>query len=615
MASTTTAQAQDGSAPAKPTGVAATATHDSVALAWDDPRDTSITHYQIFRRDRDVHDTGEFVTIKENTGSAAASYTDDTVQPDKNYVYRVKAVNRHGASTWSNFVRADTPAAPTPDPTPTPTPEPEPTPAPADLAPSGLEVSLVENRVTLTSDAPASDAASVTGYEVLRRRPREGEAALTTLVDDTGNAETGYTDDTANEPGVRYTYRVRALRDGEQSQVSNFARIDLPEDYAQDSSGSNGPTPTPEPEEEPSAEALAPSGLTAEAAEDGGVALSWTAPAEDASSVTGYEVMRAQAKAELTTLEADTGSTDTAYTDGTATAAGETHAYQVKALRGEEKSQGSSNLPDLFADLTSLEYLSLRNNSLTPRLPDDSFKNMTKLRELDLRGFSKETGGIPYNGYQSGGGRRYLGACWTNEQKARIHPKYPWNPREGSPGAFAPLTSLETYNYDADFNTDHISGYNYIPVPYAANNYTQPMLPPQNLQVSKSDVGYTLTWGAPPGASGITGYRVERRLNRDEGAPESYRVVGVGTYDSDAPCNDNNASFSRTNYNRAGAVLRRTTDSGQTSYTDKSPRLRGNPRVTQVVYYVFAISANGESMPARAACTKQNGKWSCTSPL
>ena len=53
--------AQDGSAPAKPTGVVATATHDSVALAWDDPGDASITHYQIFRRDRDVHDTGEFV--------------------------------------------------------------------------------------------------------------------------------------------------------------------------------------------------------------------------------------------------------------------------------------------------------------------------------------------------------------------------------------------------------------------------------------------------------------------------------------------------------------------------------------------------------------------------
>ena len=287
-----------------------------------------------------------------------------------------------------------------------------------------------------------------------------------------------------------------------------------------------------------------------------------------------------------------------------------------------DKYSPTSNLPDLFADLSSLEYLSLRNNSLLPRLPDDSFKNMANLRELDLRGFSREIGGIPYNGYQSGGGgegRRYLGACWTNEQKARIHPEYPWNPREGSPWAFASLTNLETYNYDADFNTDHISGYDYTPAPYEANNYTQPMPAPQNLQVSKSGGSYTLTWEAPPGASGVTGYRVERRLNRDEGASESYRVVEVVKDDSeapgdgDAPCDNKNASFSRTNYNRAGAVLR-TTDSGQTSYTDNSRRLRGNPRVTQVVYYVFAISANGESIPARAACTKVDGKWSCPSP-
>ncbi len=309
--------AQDGSVPAKPTGVVATATHDSVALAWDDPSDASITHYQIFRRDRDVHDAGEFVTIEDDTGSAAASYTDDTVEPEKRYVYRVKAVNQHGASTWSNFVRADTPAAPDP----------------ADLAPSGLEVSLVENRVTLTWDAPASDAASVTGYEILRRRPNDGEAALTTLVADTGNAETGYTDDSANEPGVRYTYRVKALRDGEQSRVSNHARIDLPEDYAQD---------TPEPEEEPSPEALAPSGLTAEAAEDSGVALSWTAPAEDAGSVTGYEVLRGQGSAALATLVADTGSIDTTYTDSGVTGDLDGYRYQVKARRGGDASQGSN---------------------------------------------------------------------------------------------------------------------------------------------------------------------------------------------------------------------------------------------------------------------------------
>ena len=132
---------------------------------------------------------------------------------------------------------------------------------------------------------------------------------------------------------MRYTYRVKALRDGEQSKVSNYDRIDLPEDYAQDSSGSDEPTPSPE--------ALAPSGLTA-AVEDGGVALSWTAPAEDAGSVTGYEVLRGQGSAALTTLAADTGSTDTAYTDSGVTGDLDDYRYQVKAVRGGDASQGSN---------------------------------------------------------------------------------------------------------------------------------------------------------------------------------------------------------------------------------------------------------------------------------
>ena len=111
-----TVGAQQGTVPDKPTGVVVTATHDSVSLTWEDPADSTITHYQIFRRDRAVHDPGEFVEIDSNTGSAATSYTDDTVEPETRYVYRMKAVNQHGASTWSNFVQADTPAAPTPEP-------------------------------------------------------------------------------------------------------------------------------------------------------------------------------------------------------------------------------------------------------------------------------------------------------------------------------------------------------------------------------------------------------------------------------------------------------------------------------------------------------------------
>ena len=115
-------QAQDDSVPTRPTGLATEPSHDSVKLSWEDPDDDSITHYQVFRRDRDIHDVGEFITIEDDAGTTVAKYTDTDVEPEKKYVYRVKAVNANGASPWSTFARADTPAAP--EPTPTPTPEP-----------------------------------------------------------------------------------------------------------------------------------------------------------------------------------------------------------------------------------------------------------------------------------------------------------------------------------------------------------------------------------------------------------------------------------------------------------------------------------------------------------
>ena len=112
LTSAATGAVAPGSVPDRPTGLTNTATHNSVTLTWDAPGDSSITHYQLFRRDRAVDDVGVFHVIKDNTGSAATTYTDNTVDAEGSYVYRVKAVNRHGASVWSGYSRADVPEAP-----------------------------------------------------------------------------------------------------------------------------------------------------------------------------------------------------------------------------------------------------------------------------------------------------------------------------------------------------------------------------------------------------------------------------------------------------------------------------------------------------------------------
>ena len=106
--------------PARPQGLQVTdVKHNSVTITWTDPGDSSISGYQILRRDRAVQETGQFSVIVENTGNAGTNYVDTTVAAGGNFVYRVKARNVAGLSTWSSYARADIPSAPTATPTAT----------------------------------------------------------------------------------------------------------------------------------------------------------------------------------------------------------------------------------------------------------------------------------------------------------------------------------------------------------------------------------------------------------------------------------------------------------------------------------------------------------------
>ena len=105
---------QEVPVPDKPTGLNATATHDRVTLTWDDPGDDSITGYVILRRVRENDEGGEFSEMVPDTGTAATTYTDDTVAAGTTYTYRIKAINEHGVSERSRWFHIDTPAAPDP---------------------------------------------------------------------------------------------------------------------------------------------------------------------------------------------------------------------------------------------------------------------------------------------------------------------------------------------------------------------------------------------------------------------------------------------------------------------------------------------------------------------
>ena len=105
-------QEQAAEPPDKPTGLEATVSHGQVVLTWDDPGDDSITGYVILRRVRVNDQGGDFSVLVADTGSAATTYTDDTVAAGLTYTYRIKAINEHGTSERSRWYHIDTPEDP-----------------------------------------------------------------------------------------------------------------------------------------------------------------------------------------------------------------------------------------------------------------------------------------------------------------------------------------------------------------------------------------------------------------------------------------------------------------------------------------------------------------------
>ena len=221
-----------GFPPARPTGLTTAATHDAVTLTWDATGDDSVTHYEAYRRVTGQNSLGDFDLIESDTGSAETAYTDDDVSPETRYTYRVKAVNAHGASRWSGYSSVTTLEAPAPESIQEESaPSPQSDPDPSSLAPTGLRARAVSADdvsagIELSWNAPAEDAQSVTGYEILRAR---GDAKPATLVADTGSTDTSFTDGGATEAGESYVFRVKAVRGQERSQASEEARASVPQ--------------------------------------------------------------------------------------------------------------------------------------------------------------------------------------------------------------------------------------------------------------------------------------------------------------------------------------------------------------------------------------------------
>ena len=181
--------------------VGETLTVDTMGIADADGLSGATFIYRWIRNDGST-DT----SIQDATGS---SY--DLVEADEGHTIKVNvsfADDADNKETLTSTATAEVAAA-------TPTDPPG--------RPLNLTVAANEDgAVTLRWDDPDDD--SITGYQILRRRPTKGEPTLLVHVNDTGSSATEYTDSDVT-PDVGHTYRVKAINPAGLSRWSNFVRV------------------------------------------------------------------------------------------------------------------------------------------------------------------------------------------------------------------------------------------------------------------------------------------------------------------------------------------------------------------------------------------------------
>ena len=290
--------------PGRVTGLTASATHDTVSLSWDAPSDgEEVTGYKILRRAVDTEQ--DFTALSEDTGDTSNTWMDGSVSARTRYSYRVRALGENGEGDLSNLAKVVTDLVPLPG------------------RVTGLTATATHDTVSLSWDAP-SDGATVTGYKILRRAV-DSESDFQVLSENTGDTSNTWMDGDVS-PRTRYSYRVRALGENGEGDLSNLASVIT--DFA--------PLPG------------RVTGLTATATHDT-VSLSWNAPS-DGATVTGYKILRraVQSESGFTALSENTGNTSATWTDSDVSARTR-YAYRVRAL-GENGEGDLSNLAKVITD-------------------------------------------------------------------------------------------------------------------------------------------------------------------------------------------------------------------------------------------------------------------------
>ena len=182
---------------AAPTGLAATVSGGTVALAWDAVEDA--TGYNVLRQG-----PGE-TAHTQLAAPTTNAYTDVAVSGGSSYSYQVQAVDDDGVGSLTDAVTADVPAPPD--------------------APTNVQATATDSSVTLTWTAPGETLA---GYFVYRKVRNADPPEDFTFHNAADAVDTTYTDATV-EADTAYAYYIVAARSAlELSEPSATVEVDTP---------------------------------------------------------------------------------------------------------------------------------------------------------------------------------------------------------------------------------------------------------------------------------------------------------------------------------------------------------------------------------------------------